>query len=47
MEGMRNRLAHGYFAIDLEVVGQTVQTALPDLCVRLAVLKPDGGLSGT
>ena len=27
--GMRNRIAHGYFEINLEVVWDTVQTALP------------------
>lgn len=29
MRGMRNRIAHGYFDINLEVVWDTVQTALP------------------
>jgi uncharacterized protein with HEPN domain len=29
MKGMRNRLAHGYFAINLDVVWETVQTAPP------------------
>lgn len=29
MRGMRNRLAHGYFEIDLEIVWQTVQKNLP------------------
>ena len=31
MKGMRNRLAHGYFDIDLEVVWETVSKALPSL----------------
>ena len=31
MRGMRNRIAHGYFDVDLNVVWETVQTALPDL----------------
>ena len=31
MRGMRNRIAHGYFDINLEVVWETVQAALPDL----------------
>ncbi len=31
MRGMRNRIAHGYFDIDLDVVWNTVQTALPEL----------------
>ena len=29
MRGVRNRIAHGYFAINLDVVWDTVQTALP------------------
>jgi uncharacterized protein with HEPN domain len=46
MKGMRNRLAHGYFDIDLAVVWQTVQTvqtALPSLLDQLSSLKPDTG----
>lgn len=35
MRGMRNRIAHGYFDIDLDVVWDTVQTALPPLAVSL------------
>jgi uncharacterized protein with HEPN domain len=35
MRGMRNRMAHGYFDINLDVVWDTVQTALPDLLVQL------------
>jgi len=31
MRGMRNRMAHGYFDIDLDVVWETVQTSLPTL----------------
>jgi uncharacterized protein with HEPN domain len=31
MKGMRNRIAHGYFDIDLGIVWDTVQKALPDL----------------
>lgn len=33
---MRNRIAHGYFDIDLDVVWETVQTALPVLRAQLA-----------
>lgn len=40
MRGMRNRIAHGYFDIDLEVVWDTVQTALPTLRLQLATLGP-------
>ena len=32
---MRNRIAHGYFDIDLEVAWQTVKTALPELLAKL------------
>lgn len=39
MRGMRNRIAHGYFDIDLDVVWETVQSALPDLLRKL----PDAG----
>lgn len=28
---MRNRIAHGYFKVDLEIVWRTIQTDLPDL----------------
>ena len=35
MRGMRNRLAHGYFDINLDVVWDTVKQALPDLEAQL------------
>jgi len=35
MRGMRNRVAHGYFDINLDVVWDTVQTALPALLKQL------------
>lgn len=35
MRGMRNRIAHGYFDINLDVVWDTIQNALPDLLNRL------------
>ena len=31
MRGMRNRIAYGYFDINLDVVWETVQVALPEL----------------
>ncbi|MCC6924305.1 DUF86 domain-containing protein [Novosphingobium sp.] len=31
MRGMRNRIAHGYYDIDLDVVWETVSVALPEL----------------
>ena len=35
MRGMRNRLAHGYFEIDMDIVWDTAQSALPDLIKQL------------
>ena len=40
MRGMRNRIAHGYFDINLDVVWDTVQTALPQLLEQLAAVRP-------
>jgi uncharacterized protein with HEPN domain len=39
MRGMRNRMAHGYFDVDLAIVWQTVQQALPALALRLAEIR--------
>lgn len=36
--GMRNRLIHGYFDIDTEIVWKTVTGELPDLLPRLRAL---------
>jgi uncharacterized protein with HEPN domain len=41
MRGMRNRIAHGYFDIDLDVVWDTVQTALPALLQQLPAVRQD------
>ncbi len=38
MKGMRNRITHGYFDIDLDIVWNTTQTALPQLVQRLKTL---------
>jgi uncharacterized protein with HEPN domain len=35
MRGMRNRMAHGYFDINLDTVWETVQTSLPELEEKL------------
>lgn len=35
IRGMRNRIAHGYFDINLDVVWDTVDAALPDLLRNL------------
>ena len=40
MRGMRNRIAHGYFDINLDVVWDTVQAALPELATQLEALPP-------
>lgn len=46
MRGMRNRIAHGYFEIDLDLVWDTVRTALPPLKHQLGeLLKAQGGLA--
>lgn len=39
MKGMRNRVAHGYFDIDLDIVWETVKTALPALIGQLLVIR--------
>ncbi len=41
MRGMRNRIAHGYFDINLDVVWDTVQVALPDLLRQLPAVRQD------
>ncbi len=45
MRGMRNRIAHGYFDINIDVVWETVMTALPELLKQLPVAsgKPGDG----
>lgn len=42
LRGTRNRLIHGYFDVDYEVVWQIVQTDLPPLIQRLKELMEDG-----
>lgn len=42
MKGMRNRIAHGYFVIDMEIVWETVQIVLPQLLVQLDSLNTAG-----
>lgn len=42
MRGMRNRIAHGYFDINLDIVWDTLQTALPDLLASLPAVRPVG-----
>ena len=38
MRGMRNRITHGYFDINLDVVWDTVQAALPKLLTQLPAM---------
>ena len=35
MKGMRNRIAHGYFDVNLDLVWDTAQTAVPRLVEQL------------
>lgn len=39
MKGMRNRIAHGYFEINLDTVWETIQTALPSLIEQLPAIR--------
>ncbi len=39
MRGMRNRIAHGYFDIDMAIVWETVQRDLPALIAQLSSLR--------
>ena len=39
MKGMRNRITHGYFEINLETVWETVQSALPRLIEQLPAVR--------
>jgi len=39
MRGMRNRIAHGYFEINLDIVWETVQTALPELLKQIPIVR--------
>lgn len=41
IRGMRNCIAHGYFDINLDVVWETVRTALPELIAHLPAAQLD------
>ncbi|WP_338617386.1 DUF86 domain-containing protein [Pigmentiphaga sp. CHJ604] len=43
MRAMRNRMAHGYFDIDLGIVWDTVKLALPTLLLQLGNLRDEAG----
>jgi len=41
---MRNRVSHGYFNLDLEIVWKTIQSDLPELQQQVLALIQDPGL---
>jgi len=44
MRGMRNRMAHGYFDINLEIVWETISNNLPELDAAIrAVIEANAG----
>ncbi|MFJ2456788.1 DUF86 domain-containing protein [Pseudomonas protegens] len=46
MRNMRNRMAHGYFDINLDVVWETVQEWLPALLKQLFLVRQDANIEG-
>ena len=38
--GMRNRLSHGYFDVNLDIVWETVQTDIPQIISVLSLIIP-------
>jgi uncharacterized protein with HEPN domain len=46
MRGMRNRMAHGYFDINLDVVWETTQEWLPALLKQLPAVRQDAADEG-
>lgn len=46
MRNMRNRMAHGYFDINLDVVWDTVQEWLPELLKQLFLMRKDVNIEG-
>ncbi len=47
MVGMRNRVSHGYFAVDWDLIWATIQQDLPALSVQVHALLVDLGPAGT
>lgn len=37
--GMRDRAAHGYLTLDMNIIWETVQSSIPDLLDRLQTLR--------
>lgn len=46
MVGMRNRVSHGYFAVDWDLIWATIQHDLPPLYVQINALLTDQGATG-
>jgi uncharacterized protein with HEPN domain len=42
MRGMRNRMAHGYFQTDMDLVFDTAVLALPGLILQIAAIQRQG-----
>ena len=38
--GMRNRIAHGYYGLDFEVIWDTIRNFIPDLLAKLPRTAP-------
>lgn len=47
MRNMRNRMAHGYFDINLDVVWETIQEWLPELLKQLPAVRQDADQEST
>lgn len=39
IKGMRNRIAHGYFELSVDLVWETVRSALPDLVRQMPAIR--------
>lgn len=46
MVGMRNRVSHGYFAVDWDLIWATIQNDLPPLYAQINALLRDQGAAG-
>lgn len=43
MRGMRNRMAHGYFDINLDIVWDTIQQSIPTLAQQIQQIRQQQG----
>ncbi|MBB4406583.1 MULTISPECIES: DUF86 domain-containing protein [Agrobacterium] len=39
VRGLRNRIAHGYFTLDTEIIWETAKTTIPDLLAKLEAMR--------